>query len=545
MFASHQPVKKEVLDNPLYKQKAAQLSLLQRNQSNSMEKPEKAFEPVETANKLIIETAEEEKTEPMSEDSEIKPVVKKQRKSDDFTSIMIELEVMNKNQIKRSKIILDLINQSETVTIESNDVLHVNKETLGIKASTFLYNLQQPTKKIDIEKYSKILLLISHLILLQIHMPSKSWKPRLKVNKNFSQVENNAVNKSSPLLENDSVAQNQPEKNIKKKRTKRQTKKRPVRRCGLSFPEVKKLDQLYLKGPASYGSIKRLQTQSKLPIGKVLSYLETKPSFTKYRSIRLKFPRLKVFVKDINEIWSLDLAHVDKLAKYNRNIKYLLVAVDCLSRYLRVEPLKTKYATEAAEAFKKMIKIKQPEKVWVDDGKEFLGEFKQLRNKRGIQLYSTFSEKKSAFAERNIRSLKKIIHRYLEEKWTYSYIDQLDQFVKTINSRVNRVTKFAPNKVTKKDVPRLVSLTVQTSSNQKPKFYIGDFVKIVKKDKAFRKIYKQSFTDEVFEIRGIPTLSPPTYSLVDTDKEPIQGKFYQPELQLVRLPLVENVQQPV
>ena len=70
-------------------------------------------------------------------------------------------------------------------------------------------------------------------------------------------------------------------------------------------------------------------------------------------------------------------------------------------------------------------------------------------------------------------------------------------------------------------------------------------MRIVEKDKAFRKSYKQSFTDEVIEITGIPTLSPPTYSLVDTDKEPIQGKFYQPELQLVRLPLVENVQQPV
>ena len=166
MFASHQPVKKEVLDNPLYKQKAAQLSLLQRNQSNSMEKPERAVEPVETADKMI-ETAEEEKTEPMSEDSEIEPVVKKQRKSEDFDSILLELDFMNKNQIKRSKIILDLINQSETVTVESNDVLHVNKERLGIKASTFLYNLQQPTKKIDIEKYSKILIALNispHLV---------------------------------------------------------------------------------------------------------------------------------------------------------------------------------------------------------------------------------------------------------------------------------------------------------------------------------------------------------------------------------------------
>ena len=144
------------------------------------------------------------------------------------------------------------------------------------------------------------------------------------------------------------------------------------------------------------------------------------------------------------------MAHVDKLPKNNRNIKYLLVAVDCLSRYLRLEPLKTKYATEAAEAFKKMIKNKQPEKVWVDDGTEFLGAFKPLCTKCGIHLYSTYSEKNSAFAERNIRSLKKIFHRYLEEKWAYSYIDQIDQFVKTINSRVNRVTKIAPNKVIKK-----------------------------------------------------------------------------------------------
>ena len=120
-------------------------------------------------------------------------------------------------------------------------------------------------------------------------------------------------------------------------------------------------------------------------------------------------------MKDINEIWSLDLAHVDKLADYNRNLKYLLVAVDCLSRYLRVEPMKTKYATEAAEAFKKKkIKYKQPQKVWVDDGTEFLGAFKNLCDKRGIHLYSTFSEKKSAFAERNIRSLKNIIYKYLE-----------------------------------------------------------------------------------------------------------------------------------
>ena len=64
----------------------------------------------------------------------------------------------------------------------------------------------------------------------------------------------------------------------------------------------------------------------------------------------------------MNKIWSLDLAYVDKLAKYNGGVRYLVVAVKCLSRYLRVEPLKTKYAKELPEAFKKMIKTKQPKK---------------------------------------------------------------------------------------------------------------------------------------------------------------------------------------
>ena len=90
-----------------------------------------------------------------------------------------------------------------------------------------------------------------------------------------------------------------------------------------------------------------------MSIAKVRSYLENKPFFTEYCSIRLGIPRLRVFVRDIKEIWSLDLAHGDKFAPYNREVKYLLVSIDCLSQYLRVEPMKTKYATEAAQALKK------------------------------------------------------------------------------------------------------------------------------------------------------------------------------------------------
>ena len=99
------------------------------------------------------------------------------------------------------------------------------------------------------------------------------------------------------------------------------------------------------------------------------SFFHTEPAYTKYRTVIRKTTRLKVIVCNIDKIWSLDLAFVDKLAQYNHDVKYLLVAVDCMSRYLRVQPFKSKYATTTAEAFKLMITTKQPKKIWVDKGR--------------------------------------------------------------------------------------------------------------------------------------------------------------------------------
>ena len=261
-------------------------------------------------------------------------------------------------------------------------------------------------------------------------------------------------------------------------------------------------------------------------------FLHQKNAHTKYRQVRRRFPRLKVIAYDINEIWSIDVAYVDKLAKYNNGVKYLLVAVDVLSRYLRVVPMRSKSAPETAKAFKKMTVKVKPQKVWSDKGTEFKGAFKNLCDEMGIETYTTASETKSAFAERNIRSLKNIMYKHMENKWTYQYINKLAQFVQTINSRVNRVTKLAPNKVTKKHVPELISIASDQSSKfvKKPKFKVRDTVRIAKQDLPFKKGYKQSFTDEVFTIIKIPTYNPPTYNLRDETGEIIEGKFYEPEL---------------
>ena len=41
-----------------------------------------------------------------------------------------------------------------------------------------------------------------------------------------------------------------------------------------------------------------------------------------------------------DNIWSVDLADMQSLSKYNRGTKYLLCAFDLLSKYARVIPIK-------------------------------------------------------------------------------------------------------------------------------------------------------------------------------------------------------------
>ena len=72
---------------------------------------------------------------------------------------------------------------------------------------------------------------------------------------------------------------------------------------------------------------------------------------------------------------------------------------------------------------------------------------------------------------------------------------------------------------------------VMETSKQKPKFEIGDNVRISKhKRKVFDKGNTPNWTEEVFTIDKIQYTNPITYKLKDLNNEEIQGSFYELEL---------------
>ena len=120
-------------------------------------------------------------------------------------------------------------------------------------------------------------------------------------------------------------------------------------------------------------------------------------------------------------------------------------------RTVDAKGMKTKDSKETVETFSKMItkKIRQ-HKNWVDQGKEFAGEFKKFCSAEGIEISFTMSETKAAFAERTIRSLKNILYRHMED-YGYKYIHILPHFIVTMNSRNNRSIDMKPNNIKNSD----------------------------------------------------------------------------------------------
>ena len=106
---------------------------------------------------------------------------------------------------------------------------------------------------------------------------------------------------------------------------------------------------------------------------------------------------------------------MQSLSKYNKEIKYLLCAINLLSKYAWVVPLKDKKGVSIVNAFQKIISEgRKPNMIWADRRSEFYNNsFKRFLKINTIQMYSTYNEGKSVVAERFIRTLKSKIYKHM------------------------------------------------------------------------------------------------------------------------------------
>ena len=119
----------------------------------------------------------------------------------------------------------------------------------------------------------------------------------------------------------------------------------------LSKSEKLSLNRLYFRGRAAYGSLRNLGKSSRL--SKKMRTTFTNQDIVYYIwSYNQTFPKASSYSKYINEIWCIDLALGDKLLRQDKGVKYLFVAVEVFSLFVRVQKMKTKYAKDTLQASK-------------------------------------------------------------------------------------------------------------------------------------------------------------------------------------------------
>ena len=246
--------------------------------------------------------------------------------------------------------------------------------------------------------------------------------------------------------------------------------------------------------------------------------------------------------KSKDNIWNADLVNMPEQDGY----KYILTVMDGYTRYGWAVPLKHKDGLSVANAFKTIIKKskRKPIRLYVDQGKEFYNEHmyklfnfkkedvleKDENREYKNQIYSVFNASKNPVIERFNRTLTNKLWEQFTVQGNQKWLDILQPTVSKYNNSIHRTIGTTPALASKD--PSLVKIEIETEmmSTSKPKFKVGDRVRIFKWKNKFEKGYRGYWTKEIFKVIKVKPTNPVMYEIQDLSDEAIKGSFYQNEL---------------
>jgi hypothetical protein len=148
--------------------------------------------------------------------------------------------------------------------------------------------------------------------------------------------------------------------------------------------------------------------------------------------------------------------------------------------------------------------------------------------------FSTDSEFKASIVERFNRTLKTKMWKYFTQVGNRKWIDIVDDLVYNYNNSFHRSIKMTPTEASNKKNESIVHKNLYGNETDvksiKPKFKVGDRVRISKYKKVFDKGYLPNWTTELFTVSKVLNTTPITYKIKDYNDEEIEGSFYEQEL---------------
>jgi hypothetical protein len=264
----------------------------------------------------------------------------------------------------------------------------------------------------------------------------------------------------------------------------------------------KTLASVFYHPRTGFGSVEQTLKQAKLrDAGITRQHVR---SFLAKREIRQRRKPLKVnsFVADFpRQEFQVDLLEMGEQAVP----RYGFVAIDIFSKKGACFPIRSKVASETAEALRKVFgELGYPSSIMCDEGGEFQGEFTEECKKEDVDIFR--SRTGGRFVERFIRTLKLPIFerkKALGGNWTQYVQDVIDNYNDTVHSS----THDKPSFVADNEYNNPVVTSAHAWQMRHAKFpvsheniAVGDHVKIRIKPSGFYKETFNSWSHEVYAV---------------------------------------------
>ena len=293
----------------------------------------------------------------------------------------------------------------------------------------------------------------------------------------------------------------------------------------------------------------------------IKEWLEEQEAYSLSRNVLRNFQRGRVLVTGIDDQWEADLGDFQDYADDNDNYRYVLFVIDVFSRYGWALPIKNKTAEEIIRAFKIILNNEEgrkPQCLRTDAAKDFTSEkFQRFLKKEDIHHFVTHSEKQANYVERFIQTIKRKLFQHMIVNNNARYIQSLPVFVKMYNHKKHSGIQERPIDVNEWNESRLWwqwywpkepfddknpdwidektrKTTKRLVKQKKAKFAfkVGDLVRISYIRTPFQREYSAKWTREIFRVTDrFIRQKQRIYKLVDWDNDPVEGTFYEYELQ--------------
>ena len=235
-----------------------------------------------------------------------------------------------------------------------------------------------------------------------------------------------------------------------------------------------------------------------------------------------------------------DLIEYPKYKNQNSNYRFILVIIDCFTKYVWTVPMKFKTAQWTSEAFESVFKTfdKFPVHMVTDRGLEFYNvQVQKVFQNYGINHYSisTKSKWKASIVERVIRTLKTRLERYFTKNNTHRWKDVIEQMTTNYNATPHRSHGYAPMKIDHSNQQAVYKrLYPDRSLRTDCRLQVGDKVRKIIDKTLFEKGYTANWSEEIYKIKEIRQSNGVCwYYLTTLNDEPLDGIWYYYQLNLV------------